>query len=118
MSAESALTSVLLAASAVTAIAGQRIRSDKADETDAQPLVVFSRTGSEPTVALDGTHLRTRVALDVQCWAQTRTAADSLADAVSTAIRAQTSQAVVGRAGAYDPEVGAHVSVLNVLWWE
>ncbi len=118
MSAETALRAVLAADSAVVALVAARISADRAEQDEARPFVVFSRTASQITTALNGAHLRTQAALDVQCWANTRLDADALADAVADAVRGVTSQRVEGRSGAFDPDQDAFVTTLNVLWWE
>ena len=118
MSAETALHAVLVADAAVAALVGVRVRAERAEQTDARPFVVFTRTGTEPYVDLSGAVLAAQVSLDVQCWADTRTVADALADAVAAAVRAVPTQSVLGRSGGYDPDLDAEVAILNVLWWE
>jgi hypothetical protein len=118
MSAESALRAVLVADATVAALVGQRVRAERAEEDDVRPFVVFTRTGTEPYTDITGLLLASQVSLDVQCWANTRTAADALADAVSAAVRAVPTQTVQGRSGGYDPDLDCEVTLLNVLWWE
>lgn len=118
MSAESALRTTLLADVAVTALVSTRITADRIAEGAVRPFVVFARTGSNPVVALDGTHLRTQVSLEVQCWADTRLEADAVADAVTAAVRGEISQQVVDRSAAFDADLDLAASIVSVQWWE
>lgn len=118
MSAETQLRAVLVADSAVAALVSTRVFADRAEQGAAQPFVVFGRVSTQPVQFLDGTVPRSQVSLDVQCWAATRAAADALADAVTTAIRAVPPQSVPGRSGVYDADLDAHGTVLNVNWWD
>ncbi len=118
MSAETALQALLAANSTVASIVGTRISADRAEQGAARPLIVYARVSSQPFTALDGTHLRTQASIDVQCWADTRLAAETLADAVAAAVRGVTSQTVVGRSAVFDAELDAFGAVLNVNWWE
>lgn len=118
MSAETALQALLLADAAVAALVSTRIAADRMEQGADMPFVVYARTGTEPVAAISGQLLKSLVAIDVQCWADTRLAADNLADAVASAVRGVTSQRVLGRQGVYDPDLDAHATVLAVSWWE
>ena len=118
MSAETALRATLVAHTATAALVGQRVRAERAEQDDVRPFVIFTRTASEPYNTVDGAVLATLVSLDVQCWADTRTGADALADAVSAAIRAVPTQSVAGRSSGYDADLDLEVTNLNILWWE
>lgn len=118
MSAETALRAALVADGGVAALVADRVRAERAEEDDALPYVVFSRTASEPLQTLDGSVLATRVSIDVLCVANTRAGADALADVVTAAVRAVPTQAVVGRGNSYEPELDVELTTLNVEWWE
>jgi hypothetical protein len=118
MSAETDLQTLLLANPTVAGLVGTRISADRAEQGSARPFVVYARVASQPFTALNGAHLRTQANLDVQCWANTRLAAESLGDAVAAAVRGVTSQTVVGRSAVFDAEADAFGCVLNVNWWE
>ena len=118
MSAETSLRAILVADATVAGLVGTRVRAERAEQGDPRPFVVYTRTGTEPYVDLQGTVLASQVSIDVQCWANSRTAADALADAVSAAVRAVSGQTVTGRSSGYDPDQDCEVSILNVLWWE
>jgi hypothetical protein len=118
MSAESDLRALLVANAGVTALVGQRVAADRIEQSAARPFVVFTRTGSEPQLCLDGVVLKTRVTLDVQAWADTRLAADAVADAVTAAVRGVSSQTVADRVSSYDSDLDLEAAVLTVQWWE
>jgi Protein of unknown function (DUF3168) len=118
MSAETALRALLVADAPTAALVSTRVTADRIEQGAARPFVVFTRTASEPIQLLDGTVLKTRASLEVQCWADTRVSAEAVADAVTTAVRGVTSQAVSNRSGAYDADLDLECSILNVEWWE
>jgi hypothetical protein len=75
MSAATSLQTLLAGTSAVTAICGTRISSDRAEQGSARPFIVY--TGSEePQRALDGSVHGTRTTFEIQCWADTRASAE------------------------------------------
>jgi hypothetical protein len=60
-----------------------------AEQAPPRPFIVY--TGSEePQRALDGSVHGTRTTFEIQCWADTRAAADALAAAVKTVLDAQS----------------------------
>ena len=117
MSAESVLYGVLTASAGVDALIGTgsaaRMYPDAMPEDGAYPVVVFSRTGTEPIVTIDGFRHGEFVTMQMQCWAETRAAADALADAVESALLS-AGDVPQERAGAYDPDTGHFVSSLAV----
>lgn len=121
MSAETDLLVLLKAAAPVTALVGSgaaaRIRSNRAEEDDPRPFVVYERSATEVFKGLDGTIFDTKVTLAVQCWGDTRAQAEALADACQAAIEA-ADQTVAERSGGYDGELDLEASVLTVEWWE
>jgi siroheme synthase (precorrin-2 oxidase/ferrochelatase) len=121
VSAETDFVSLMKATSAVTAIIGTgsaaKVRADRLEQDDALPGIVYIRTGTENATALDGTIVDSKATLEVQCWADTRAAADALAAAVSDAVEG-AQQFVTGRAGAYDDEGDKACALVTVDWWE
>ncbi len=77
MSAEIELRALLIAAPAVNTLVSQRIAVDRIEQGSARPFVVFTRTGTERTKGLDGTVHAVLVTFSLQCWADTRAAAES-----------------------------------------
>lgn len=117
MSAESTLYGILSGSAGITALVGAgnaaRIYPDAMPEDGAYPVIVFSRTGTEPVVSIDGVMHMSFVTLQAQCWAKTRASSDALADAIESAL-ADAGETPQERAGAYDPETGLFVSSLSV----
>lgn len=117
MSAESTLYGILVASPGVTALIGAgsaaRIYPDAMPEDGAYPVIVFSRTGTEPVITLDSVRHGEFVTIQVQCWAQTRASSDAVADASELALLS-AGESPQERAGAYDPETGLFVSSLAV----
>lgn len=118
MSAENALRAALVAYAPLTALVSTRISADRAEQGTARPLVVFGRTASEPLQSMDGSVLATMVALDVECWADTRLSAEAVADTATAAIRATLPNSVVNRSSVIDGELDLEGSILSVNWWE
>jgi len=86
MSAESALYTILSTASGVTALVSLRIYPDLIPEEKATPYIGYERASTDPLTTLEGTVLAERVGMVIACWADTRIAAEQLADAVRTAM--------------------------------
>lgn len=118
MSAEADLQTLLSGAAGVTAIASTRIAQDRAEQGWARPFVIYTRADTDIQKGLDGTILSTKLTMEVQCWADTRIVADSLADACTTAIDAGDYGDVVGRSPAYDSDLDLEATLLTVEWWE
>lgn len=86
MSAESTLYGILSAAAGVTALVGTRIYPDLIPEEKATPYIGYERVSTEPAATLEGTILAEKIGITIACWADTRIAAEQLADAVRTAM--------------------------------
>lgn len=117
MSAETDLRTLLLATTAVTALVGTRVAADRIEQGATRPFVVFSRTGTERSKGLDGTVHGVKATFSLQCWADTRAAADAVAVAVTTALEANH-QTIISQAAAYDAELDLEAADLSVDWWE
>lgn len=117
MSAETALRAALLAAAPVTALVGQRVVADRAEQGDPLPFAVFTRTATKPYTTIDGAQLGAKTSIELQCWAESRAAAEALADACQSAIRA-ANQLVVNRSGVTDANLDLQAAVLAVEWFE
>lgn len=88
MSAESTLYGILSTAAGVTALVDTRIYPDLIPEEKAAPYIGYERVSTDPVNTIHGTTLAQDVGLVIACWADTRLAAEALADAVETAMRA------------------------------
>ena len=117
MSAETDFRALLLATGAVTALVGSRIAASRIEQGAVRPFVVFSRSATERSVGLDGTVHGVRATLDVQCWADTRVAAQTLADAVQAAVES-AHHFCTARTDGYDPELDLESDLLTIDWWE
>ena len=117
MSAESILYSTLAASPAVTALVGAgaaaRIYPDAMPEGAAYPVIVFSRSGTEYVVTLDGLKHGEFATLGIQCWGDTRAQADAVADAVEAALLA-AGEIPEAREAGYDPETGLIATLMSV----
>lgn len=117
MSATTELRTLLLAAPAVTALVGQRVRVTRAEETDERPFVVITRTDTEHDIGLDGSIGATKHVLQVECVADSRLAAEQISDAVQAACIADQRH-VAGPVAADDLPRGIEIDVLTVDWWD
>lgn len=116
MSASTELQALLLATPAVTALCGTRIAADRMEQGAARPFVVYTAS-AEPQRALDGSVHGTKTTFELQCWADTRAAADALAYAVQDALDAQH-QYTTGPVGGYDGELDLEAALLTCEWWD
>lgn len=114
MSAESDFRALLAGAAGVTSLVGTRIAQNAVPQGSAFPLIVFNASHN-PTYGLNDTLLDDEVTFEVQCWGETSLVADSVADAVDTALG--TSGTVTARTGGYDADLGMDGTVLTVQWW-
>ena len=113
---EQTLRSLLVADVAVNALVSGRVSADRMAQGEPRPFVIFTRTGTEPVTDISGAVLANRIFFEVQAWADTRAAAESLADACQNAIRG-AAKLVTNRAAVYDPDMDVEGTVLTVEWW-
>lgn len=88
MSAESTLYGILSGNAGVTALVGTRIYPDLVPENVATPYIGYERIGSSAYATIHGTKLSDDVQMMIACWADTKLAAEALADAVEAAMLA------------------------------
>lgn len=115
MSAESQF--LTLVETPLAALVGTRISSDRMEQGKARPFVVFSRSSTEYQNTLDGTVEGSRVIFDVQVWADTRSSAEAVANAIEAALLTDQ-RPVLGRSSGYDPDLDLEASLLSVEWWD
>lgn len=113
MSAETLLRDVLAASAELAAVVGTRVYPDAMPEESPYPAVVYTRTGTEPIVTIDGTVHGAFVQLQVAAWATTRTAADDAADAVEIALQSG-GDIPTARQGGFDPDTGLFAASMSV----
>lgn len=117
MSMESDLRALLVAYAPLTALVSTRIAADRIEQGAIRPFVVYTRTATEPVQSLDGAVHANKATFDVQCWADTRTSAEQVADAIQAALVADA-RAIVGRASGYDADLDLEATVISVDWWD
>ena len=117
MSAETDFYALLTGSAGVTALVAQRIYPDAMPEKCAYPAVVFTRSSTEPVYLISGGMAAAEISLSVGCWAETRTQADQVADAVQAALIG--SEFVMQRRdGAFDAETGLVATLIEVSNFE
>ena len=117
MTVETDLRAALLASPAVTALVGTRVVSDRMEEGAPRPFVVFTRTATRYDEDLTtGAALGGTATIELQVWADSRAAAEALADACEAAVR-QADQEVQSRASGYDPDLDVEAVVIVIDWW-
>jgi hypothetical protein len=87
-SAETTLYSILSTAPGITALVGPRIYPDLVPQGIATPYIGYERVATEPITTIHGTILAQNARMMIACWADTRIAAEALADAVAAAMQA------------------------------
>jgi len=113
MSAESQLFSILDADSGLAALVSDRIYPDAMPEETAYPAVIFTRTGGEPVSTIHSGHLGDFVDMSVQAWADSRSAAITVDDALTAALFA-AGEVPDGATSLYDDETGLFGSERSV----
>lgn len=112
MSAETDLYAILSGAAPLAAVVGSRIYPDAMPEESEYPVVVFSRTETDPVQTLDGVIHAEFVTFALGCWAPTRAGADAAADAAVAALVA-AGETYAGRESGYDPETGLYATTVQ-----
>ncbi len=79
---EETLVALLLGSSAITAIAGQRIRFGRADQKDVRPYVVVQKAGNSPNYTMRGPSGYVMTRLQIDSYAETFTQATKLSRAI------------------------------------
>lgn len=118
MSAQQTVYSALAAAGAVTALIGPRLYPDEAPENTDLPLVIHQATLLQPETDLAGTVLARAVTLSVTCWAETRSAANALAEACCSALLSAGLTWTSRDDSIFDVTTGAYASVIGVQAWD
>jgi len=113
MSAETQLYAALSAYAGLSALVSTRIYPDVLPERAAYPAVVFSRERTVPIRSISNHYFGADVAMQIGCWAASRSAADAVAVAVAAALTA-AGLAEQGRTAGYDPETDLYATVLEL----
>lgn len=117
MSLDTDLRALLVGNAGVTALVSTRIVQDRMEQGAGRPFIVFSRASTEFMNGLDGSVMGERVMFDVQCWADTRTSADAVANAVNVVLSANQ-RPVLSRTSGYDSDLDMEATLLSVEWWD
>lgn len=113
MSAETVLFATLDAAAAVGALCANRIYPDTRAQESVLPAIVYRRDDTEFVATIHGTIALTRARLSVVALADTRAAAEALADAVYTAVLA-AGFLMINRASDFDVDSRTYVATLAI----
>lgn len=116
MSASTDLRALLVAAPAVAALVGSRVRADRAEQGDDLPFVVYTGT-AEPQRTLSGAVADTLHVFELQCWATSRAGAQAVGDAVQAALDGQH-QYITARAPGFDESSDLECEILTCSWWD
>ena len=125
------LTTYLRASTAITAVVGTRIHHNVVPQDATRPYLWFRRTSENEELTLDGVGELVETEIDLECWAETDSAADSLGNLTKTrlhGVRGTVGTATVGgmfvnsKDDDYEPrgayaDAGMHVVALGVKIW-
>ena len=118
MSIETDFRALLVAAPAVVALVGAGIALNQVGDSQPLPYIVFTAEHAYMHT-LGGELADDTATLNVQCWGNTSTQAELVADAVMLAIEAAPQAAcaaALARQSAFDPETQLDATVLTVTW--
>ncbi len=119
MSIETDFRATLLAHAPLASLVAARVALNALPDGAGLPAVVYG-VAHNRTLGLDGTLLADQAAIAVQCWAETATEAQAVADAVIAAVATAPTDAgavVTDRADTFDPELGIDGVQLTAEWW-
>lgn len=117
MSASTDLRALLLSGAALALLVGTRVFADRAEQKTPRPFAIYTITQTEPQYALDNSEHGRLTVFELQCWADTRSVAEALADAAEAALR-DDFRVILSRSGGYDAELDLELTSLSVEWWE
>jgi hypothetical protein len=117
---ESDVQTVLLAASAVTALVGTRVAAGMLPEGELRPYVTYSLITGERIPSMTDSGLMRHVRIQLDCWSPNYGQAKQIALAVQAAMEASALFNVVFIADQdlYDGEVKLHYVVLDYSVWQ
>lgn len=110
MSAEADVKTALGVAG-VTALVSDRVYPDIRPQDDPLPAIVYTRAGTEFINNIHGTVALTRAQMGIGCYAETRAAAEALADAAHTALLSAR-LIPINRTGDYETETDHYIVVM------
>jgi hypothetical protein len=117
MSPEETFIATLAAAAPVTALVGTKVYIDESPQETEAPFVVFERSDTDAMMTIHGSVAANRTTLRLGCFSETRAEAEAIANAIIAAL-VPAGFIIEGRAGDFDPETGAYVTVVEVSLWQ
>lgn len=114
------LRAALVAASAVTALVGQRIAAGVLPQGEIRPYVTYSLVAGERIPSMTDSGVMRHARMQINCWSPSYGVAKQIALAVQTAIEASALFEVVfiGDQDLYDPETDLFYMVLDYSVWQ
>lgn len=114
------LRAALVAASAVTALVGQRIAAGVLPQGEIRPYVTYSLVAGERIPSMTDSGVMRHARMQLNCWSPSYGVAKQIALAVQTAIEASALFEVVfiGDQDLYDPETDLFYMVLDYSVWQ
>lgn len=116
MTPEEMLYAALANNAPLSALVGGRIYPDFLPDAAPLPAVVYQRSGTDYELGLDGAVKVQRAIFEIWCHAESRSSAETVADAVTGALSA-VHFPIVGRGQEYEPETDGYVSVVGCHLW-
>jgi len=117
MQAELILRQLLTSSTALTAIVGSRIVSDRAEQEWQKPFIMFSRSGTTYEKDLDNNILARLAQIEIQIWADTRSQSANIAQIIE-GIFVSTIHDVADRNDLYNEELDEHGESVTVGIYE
>jgi len=114
------LRAALIAASAVTALVGQRIAAGVLPQGELRPYVTYSLVAGERIPSMTDSGVMRHARMQLNCWSPSYSVAKQIALAVQTAIEASALFEVVfiGDQDLYDAETDLFYVVLDYSVWQ
>jgi hypothetical protein len=117
MSAESVLYAALSGAAGVTTLVSDRIYPDNLPQGKSLPAAIYARAKTDPVYTIhNSTPVIEETDFEIWCFAQSRQDAESLGDAVKTAL-ASASLKFTGRRFEFDAETETFSVVIECNVW-
>ena len=117
MQAELILRQLLTSSTALTAIVGSRIVSDRAEQEWQKPFIMFSRSSTTYEKDLDNNILARLAQIEIQIWADTRAQSANIAQIIE-GIFVSTIHDVADRNDLYNEELDEHGESVTVGIYE
>lgn len=117
MNAEQQTKEALLASSALVSLVDHRITPDEIEEDAPLPAISFERGATEPQYTLETVLSASRVAMTITVWALSRSSANQVADAITTAMHT-AGHAQTSREAVFEPELDQYAAVMAFDVWE